>query len=251
MINNKKNNVPEKTIAIFMDRTDFADFTKERVSNVLSKPDKKRSWFTPHFYRCLPLTIGNQYGFIVTTEFNFSFEWNGGSSDKDTYFNFDLPQEDVDKLSPSISSHFGHGIITVNLPFTLRTPPGVNIMTINPPNYVIPNITPMTGVVETDNLRRDFTFNLKIQIPNIRVEVPKGAAIAAFIPIPRYYSDQFNLKFAEDIFTEEQIEEEKQARFDFLKHRKEIEPSLPNKVGRFYLKGEDVYGNKFLDHQNP
>jgi hypothetical protein len=250
MINDGKNNVPEKTIALFMDRKDFPTFTKNRVPNVLSKPSKKRSWFTPHFYRCLPLTIGNQYGFIVTTEFNFSFEWNGGDSNNDLFFNFDMPQEEVDKLSPSIGTHFGHGIITVNLPFTLRTPPGVNIMTINPPNYIIPNITPMTGVVETDNLRRNFTFNLKVQIPNIRVEVPKGAPIAAFIPIPRYFSDQFNLKFAEDIFTKEQIEEEIKAREDFLRHRNEVEPTLPNKVGRFYFRGEDVYGNKFLDHQN-
>lgn len=250
MINDGKSNVPEKTIAIFMDRKDFHTFTKDRVSNVLSKPTKKRSWFTPHFYRCLPLVIGNQYGFIVTTEFNFSFQWNGGDGVNDTYFDFDMPQEEVDKLSPSISTHFGHGIITVNLPFTLRTPPGINIMTINPPNYIIPNITPMTGVVETDNLRRNFTFNLKIQIPNIKVEVPKGAPIAAFIPVPRYFSDRFELKFAEELFSEEKIEEEIKTREDFLKHRNEVEPTLPNKVGRFYFNGKDVYGNKFLDHQN-
>jgi hypothetical protein len=124
-------------------------------------------------------------------------------------------------------------------------------MTINPPNYVIPNITVMTGVVECDNLRRDFTFNLKVQIPGIRVQVTKGTPIAAFIPIPRYFADQFELKNAEDVFDEETINEEINATNDANIHRSTVELELPNQVGRFYFKGTDVYGNEFPDHQKP
>jgi hypothetical protein len=250
MINQNGNNIPEKTIAIFMDKPEISNFTKDKLFNILMKPEKKRSWFSPHFYRCLPLTIGNQYGFVITTQFDFSFEWNGGNKAEDLVFYFNIPQEEVDKLSPIVQSHFGHGIITVDLPFSIRTPPNTNIMTINPPNYVIPNITAMTGVIETDNLRRNFTFNLKVQIPNIRVEVPKGAPIAAFIPIPRYYADKFEIKFADEIFSNEIVKEEIKARLDAVVYRETVEPNLPNEVGRQYLKGEDVYGNKFPDHQN-
>ena len=53
------------------------------------------------------------------------------------------------------------GVVTIQNRFTFRTPPDVNLMTINPPNYWIDGIQHMTGVIETDNLRRDFTFNLK------------------------------------------------------------------------------------------
>lgn len=245
MLNDGINNVPDKTIAIFSD--DFKeDPLRPHIENILQKSPKKRDWFTPHFYRCLPLAIGNQYGFVITSEYDIEFVWNGGEDPSSIEFFFN---EDTSKLTPRIETHFGSGIITINPPFTLRTPPGVNLMTINPPNFIIPNVTVMTGVVETDNIRRNFTFNLKVQIPDIRVKIPKGVPLAAFIPIPRYFADEFELQFAEDIFSEEIISEELQTIYDTNIKREEVEQLNPNKVGRDYLLGNDVYGNKFDDHQ--
>jgi hypothetical protein len=253
MINDGINNVPDKKIAIFTSpKTDDKNLTQERILSMVKKPDKKRDWFSPNFYRCLPLTIGNQYGFTVSSEFDISFEWNGGdrSEDLKIYFNEDLNKTDNIKY-PNISSHFGHGVVTVNTPYFFRTPPGVNLITMNPPNYVIPNVTVMTGVVEADNLRRNFTFNLKIQIPNINTTIPAGFPLAAFMPIPRYYCDEFNLDFAENIFSKEIINEEIEADNAADKYRKEVEPTLKNGVGKHYMQGKDVYGNKFPDHQKP
>ena len=45
--------------------------------------------------------------------------------------------------------------------------------------------------VTTFDLRCDFTFNLKITVPNMLVSVKKGDALGAFIPIPRYFVDGF------------------------------------------------------------
>jgi hypothetical protein len=246
---NQGKDVPEKTI-VYFPHIEPKLISDERVNSILQKNTKKREWFTPHFYRCLPLTIGNQYGFSVVSEYDFEFVWDGGHN-KESLSIFMGEEFQKEQLHPSVYSHFGQGIITVNLPFSLRTPPGVNLMTINPPNYVIPNITVMTGVVECDNLRRDFTFNLKVQIPGIRVQVTKGTPIAAFIPIPRYFADQFELKNAEDVFDEETINEEINATNDANIHRSTVELELPNQVGRFYFKGTDVYGNEFPDHQKP
>jgi hypothetical protein len=124
-------------------------------------------------------------------------------------------------------------------------------MTINPPNFIIPNITVMTGVVETDNLRRNFTFNLKIQIPDIEVNIPAGIPLAAFIPIPRYYADSFELKMADELFSKEVVEEEVTAENDAIIKRETVELLTKNQVGKDYLKGNDVYGNPFPDHQRP
>jgi hypothetical protein len=250
MINDGINNVPEKTIAIFAHPFlfDFNHKESNRLSNIIDKPSKKREWFTPHFYRCLPLTIGNQYGFIIKSEFDFSVIWNGEDSKESTIFYFYEEEEVINKKYPMIESHFGHGVITINLPFTLRTPPGVNLMTINPPNYIVPNLTTMTGVVEADNLRRGFTINLKIQIPNMQINIPAGSPLAAIIPIPRYFADSFELKYAEDIFSENEIVEELQAEADAITHREDVETGGS---ARHYLLGKDVYGNIFSDHQNP
>jgi hypothetical protein len=124
-------------------------------------------------------------------------------------------------------------------------------MTINPPNHVLPNITVMTGVIETDNLRRNFTFNLKIQMPGIRTFFPAGTPLAGFIPIPRYYADSFEIKDAEEIFNEEIFIEEMQATLDIGTYRDQVEVDYKHKVGKLYFKGIDVYGNKFPDHQGP
>lgn len=251
MINDGINNVPDKTIAVFIDpEKDNTKLTNERVLGLVKKSPKKRNWFSPAFYRCLPLTIGNQYGFTITTEFDFSFVWNGGDSVNDLSITLDdKALDDIDILYPNVSSHFGSGIITINPPFFLRTPPGINLMTINPPNFVIPNITVMTGVIETDNLRRNFTFNLKVQIPNIKVDVPAGSPLAAFIPVPRYFCDRFEMKFAEELFSKEIIDEELEASNQANIHRATIEPELKNHAGRHYFLGKDVYGNEFKDHQ--
>jgi hypothetical protein len=243
-------NVPDKTIAIFTDpyKTLFHSTEKNRLNNIIEKSPKKRDWFTPHFYRCLPLLIGNQYGFIIKSEFDFSFVWDGREENDSIKFEFGINSENQ---FPVISSHFGSGIITINPPFILRTPPGVNLMTISPPNFIIPNVTVMTGVVETDHIRSNFTFNLKVQIPNIKVDVKAGTPLAAFIPIPRYYADSFELKHAEDIFSQEIIDEELQANLDAFTFRSGPEKELPNSVGRLYFRGEDIYKNKFPDHQSP
>jgi hypothetical protein len=253
MINDGINDVPDKTIAIFTYAKVYNQkLTQERILDMVKKPDKKRDWFSPHFYRCLPLTIGNQYGFTVSSEFDFGFEWNGGDRFEDTIIYLDNKILDLNNIKyPNIISHFGHGIVTINPPYFFRTPPGVNLITMNPPNYVIPNITVMTGVVETDNLRQNFTFNLKIQIPNIRVHIPAGHPLAAFIPIPRYYCDEFNLDFAENLFSKKVVDEEIQASADAGKYRDEIGPNLKHGVGKHYMQGKDVYGNIFKDHQKP
>jgi hypothetical protein len=250
MINDGINDVPDKTIAIFTSpRIYDKELTQERILSMVKKPNKKRDWFTPHFYRCLPLAIGNQYGFTVSSEYDISFEWNGGDSVEDIIIYID---EKVDQsYYPNISSHFGHGIITVDTPYFLRTPPGVNLITINPPNYIIPNVTVMTGVVETDNLRRNFTFNLKIQMPNIKTTIPAGFPLSGFIPVPRYYCDDFNLDFAENLFDEDILNEELKAEKDAGKHRNEVQPTLKGGYGKLYMHGKDVYNNIFKDHQKP
>ena len=252
MINDGINDVPNKTIAIFTNPKIYdQELKQERILGMVKKPDKKRDWFSPHFYRCLPLTIGNQYGFTVSSEFDITFEWNGGDSPDSIFFKFDENKGDLNKFYPRVESHFGHGIITINTPCFFRTPPGVNLITINPPNYIIPNVTVMTGVIETDNLRRNFTFNLKIQIPNIRTTIPAGYPLAAFMPIPRYYCDEFSLDFAENLFNKEIVDEEIKAKNDAGDYRETIEPTLKNGVGKHYMQGKDVYGNVFKDHQKP
>lgn len=241
---NKNEYVPDKKIAMFLDEDTFSE---ERLEELFSKPEKKRAWFTPYFYNCLPLVIGNQYGFVIKTEHSFEVEWDGGSSTDSLKI---YSSEVTEGLHPVLQSHFGEGILTLQLPFVLRTPPGVNLMTINPPNYVLPGITVMTGVVETDNLRRAFTANLKLNIAGLRIKIEKGAWLCGVLPIPRYYGDKFDLIRASEVFSEELVGEELKAFNDAKDQRKMLkEQDINQGLDRDYFRGQDVYGNRFKDHQ--
>lgn len=241
--------VPDNTIAAIP----YDDFYRGRQDEVYFnlRGDNKRDWFSRHAYFCLPLVIGNQYGFAMRSMFRATLFWNGGPDPGDTTVTLH-DEEEVLRLASlqTIVSNFGLGIVTVQAAFALRTPPNISLMTVQPPNYFIDGLQNMTGVVETDNLRRDFTFNLKITRPNHPIEIRVGDIIAGFIPYPRGFVEQFELVDGSTLFSAEQIAEEQQAARDFGQERSEVDVLRPDGVGRRYHRGEDIYGNAFdYSHQ--
>lgn len=236
--------VPDNTIAAIP----YDDFYRGRQDEVYFnlRGDNKRDWFSRHAYFCLPLVIGNQYGFAMRSLFRATLFWNGGPDPGDTTVTLHDADE-VKRLASlqTVVSNFGLGIVTVQAAFALRTPANINLMTIQPPNYFIDGLQNMTGVVETDNLRRDFTFNLKITRPNHPIEIQVGDVLAGFIPYPRGFVEQFELVDGSKLFSAEQIAEEQQAARDFGRERSEVDVLRPDGVGRRYHRGEDIYGNPF------
>jgi hypothetical protein len=207
----------------------------------------KRDWFNDHFYYCLPINIGNQYGFIVKSSRTFDVTWNGSTTES-----MDLDIEFLDDLNNSpqeFQAGFSNGILTIQNNFHFKTPPGINLMTIQPPNMFIPGMAAMTGVVETDQLRRDFTFNMKITIPNYKIRVNKGDAIGAFIPIPRYFVDNFTLAHVQDIFDKSLHENELADGSEFSRQRNSEDKLKPHESGRKYFHGTHAFGEPYSDHQ--
>jgi hypothetical protein len=243
--------VPDKTIA-FIDTSEFKNINIESFLKPLSKTHK-RDWFSPHFYRCLPLSIGNMQGFSFSMPYNVNLFWNGGSEKKDLAISpYGENITDIIKNTGiSIDSYFGHGIFTVHFPFILKTPPGVNLMTISPPNFPVSGFSPMTGVVETDNLKFTFTLNFKINHPNTLIKILKDEPIMGILPIPRYFCDSFNLVNAYDIIDHKLIEEELEIAIEQSIRREEQNSQMPPKVELLYFKGMDIRKNKFKDHQVP
>lgn len=238
-INSEGNYVPDNTLIIVSN-----DLTKdniERIESILQPlaGEGKRDWFDGGFYSCLPLRIGNQYGFVIRAEYDFSILWNGGEQNEDLVIKCN--QKDI--RVQHINSHFGNGIFVIDNSFVIRTPPGVNIMTIAPPNFIKRGIYHLSGVIELDNLRRNFIFGIKVTEPNYEITYKKGDPIAAFIPIPRYYVDSFSIEFANNVFTNEQIKLENLIA-DRVNELKEIKS-----INGCYFRGEDFWGKPFLDHQ--
>jgi hypothetical protein len=190
--------------------------------------------------------IGNQYGFAVKSLFHATFIWNGGPEPADTTITVHNTEEAAAFGGLQLlASQFGLGIVTVQTAFALRTPPEVNLMTLQPPNVFIDGLQNLTGVVEADNLRRDFTFNLKITRPDHPIEIKVGDLLAAVMPIPRGFVEKFEMVDAYEAVSPDTVALEQQTARDFGREREEVDAKNKRGVGRRYFKGEDVYGQRF------
>lgn len=206
--------------------------------------ESKRDWFTSHFYYCLPINVGNQYGFVIKSLVDFDMIWKGGEENAEITF-----LDNTEEYKQTVKTGFGSGIVTIQNRFALKTPPGINIMTIQPPNMFIPGCVAMTGVIETDNIRRDFTFNLKVTVPNLKIEVRKGDALGAFIPIQRNFVENFKVVPALDVFDAEIIQNDINESDALTVERITVDLVKPHMSGRRYFNGINFDGTKYPDHQ--
>jgi hypothetical protein len=241
-INSPGHEVPSNTILAIPHTLDLESHYLDVVEPLVGKI--KREWFNDHFYYCLPLVIGNQQGFVVKSSRRFEVEWAGGEAGVRIDF---LDGGSNDKQV--ISDHFKCGIITVQNRFAMKTPPGINLMTMQPPNFYIDGLMAMTAVVEADNIRRDFTFNIKMTRPNHCVIVEIGDPLAAFIPIPRGTVENYEMKLVTDFFSREQHSLEIDESNLMGEERRTVDVSKPHGSGRRYFKGVHSNGDVYTDHQ--
>jgi hypothetical protein len=244
-INEGGNDVPANTVVILPHHDSHKDNGDYKNIIVDFRSDPKRDWFNPHFYYCLPIGIGNQYGFGIKSMYNIKLRWNGGSDVEDLVFEV----EDDGSEQQRVASQFGSGILTVQNNFMFRTEIGMNLMTFQPPNHFIPGLVSMTAVIETDNLRRDFTFNVKVTEPNKDIFIKKGEILSAFMPIPRYFIDKFSLEPASNIFSKTTIEKERNETNIFNNQRLGEDKQKPHDSGRKYFHGIHADSSPYPDHQ--
>lgn len=137
-------------------------------------------------YRCLPMTIANQAGWVVGCPCNFVASWNGGPEVTDTVFSFEDSPPDK-----RVGSVFGHGVITFNMPYLFRTPTAVNLWVKGPSNWPKHGLYPLEGLVETDWTSASFTMNWKITRANEMVKFRRGEPCCMVVPYPRGFVESF------------------------------------------------------------
>jgi hypothetical protein len=147
---------------------------------------KDRPWMdaTPsrYAYRCLPLLIANQNGWLVCTPEDVEAVWDGGNSPAA----LDIRCEGEVALS-----HFGFGILTWRVPYLFRTPPGFNLYVHGPPNYPKAGLSPLEGIVETDWAVASFTFNWQLTDPGRTVGWRAGEPVCMVTPLRRGEVEEF------------------------------------------------------------
>jgi hypothetical protein len=244
-LNQEGYEVPDNTIIVVPFDTNGDGFYTETLLPL--KGNAKRDWFNSHFYYCLPLTVGNQYGFYVPSMRDFDITWDGTSGITNdvsiTFLNEDNAKKQL------ITSGFGSGVVTVQNMFALKTPKNINLMTVQPPNMFLPACVALTGVIETDNIRRDFTFNFKVTVPNLKIEIRKGDPLGAFIPIQRGFVENFTVGHIDSYFPKELHINERSESDRLGVERDTVDRQKPHSSGRRYFKGLHTDGTEYVNHQ--
>jgi hypothetical protein len=198
-------------------------------------------------YRCLPLNIANQCGWVLRSPTAFRAYWYGGAGKEDVEVRFDGPPDS------RIMSHFGVGTITFTLPFLFRTPPGINLWVKGPANLVKDGIQALEGVVETDWLVSTFTMNWKITRVCEWVRFEKGEPFCMIVPIPRGLAESLvprRIPLASDPILQTQYTTWQESRQGFLRDLQARDPeTIKQGWQKDYFQGRKPDGGEFGEHQ--
>ena len=198
-------------------------------------------------YRCLPLNIANQNGWVVTCPTDLRAYWYGGDAPRDLEVRFDGPPD------PSVTSHFGVGVLTFSIPYLFRTPPGINLWVKGPANAPKDGVCALEGVVETDWASSTFTMNWKFTRAGEWVSFKAGEPICMLVPVPRGLAEGFLPKIA-PLASDPELHAKYQAweasRRGFLTGLKSLDPETVKRGWqKDYFQGKTAEGGTFEGHQ--
>jgi len=211
-----------------------------------------RGWMdaTPEHFanRCLPLLIANQSGWFILSPITVRATWRGGNAKQ----SLEIEYLDGEEPFPA-RSHFGSGILTWNLPYIFRTPPGFNLLARGPANMPKDGISALEGVIETDWATSTFTMNWKLTRTNYPVTFLRGEPICMIVPQRRGELEQFDpivrpLSSEPDIETSYKAWSESRETFltEVVKKGSEANRQQWQKD---YFQGVDDNGTRFSGHQ--
>jgi hypothetical protein len=199
-------------------------------------------------YRCLPLAVANQAGWMLLNPGTFTALWDGGESRASLSLTVAPGHENA-----GLHSHFGSGILTFSIPYLFRTPPGINLWVKGLSNWVKDGAQPLEGVVETDWSSATFTMNWKLTRPNHPVRFERGEPVCMIVPVPRGLTeglDPVYAALADDPALQRQHEVWSAERQKF---NEALDKGRPEAVERGwqreYMKGLHVVGGRAPAHQ--
>jgi hypothetical protein len=198
-------------------------------------------------YRCLPLAIANQCGWVMRCPVGFRAYWYGGANKRDVEIRFDGP------ANTNINSHFGVGTITFIIPYVFRTPPGLNLWVKGPSNWVKDGVQPLEGIVETDWIPATFTMNWKITRVCEWVSFEKGEPFCMLVPVPRGLAESLEplrLPIASNPKVHNQYDAWHVSRMNFLDSLVSLDlEAVKQAWQKDYFQGKTPQGEEFPSHQ--
>jgi LPS sulfotransferase NodH len=213
---------------------------------------QRRQWIEdmPHrfAYRCLPLVIANQYGWMLLCPSRITAVWSGNPGIDQVTVEY-APEE----KSRFASSHFGSGILTFSIPYLFRTPPGTGLHVRGPANHPKDGISPLEGIIETDWSEATFTMNWVITRPGHPVVFEKDEPFAMISPVALADIERVRPEIrpiADNPVLQTGYLKWAESRHNFNRDLKvEGSDARKQKWQRHYIKGETVTDKKAPEHR--
>lgn len=124
--------------------------------------------------RCLPLLMANASGWVLTQVGDVTATWDGSAPPASVHV------DAVDCPAPP-TGHFGRGLLTWQVPYLFRTPPGWNLLLRGPANRPKDGAAPLEGLIEADWATQTTTFTWQMTRPGT-VTFTDGDLIAMVVP---------------------------------------------------------------------
>ena len=224
--------------------------TAQKPALVKAKPHREWMDASPRrfAYRCLPMVIANQAGWMILNRHKIAVTWNGGV--ETTNLKIDFLSGDNPRSAVSL---FGSGILTFMIGYLFRTPPGYNLLVQGPANSPKDGISALQGIVESDWAESTFTMNWKLTRPNHPVVFEEDEPIAMITPTPRHMIERFQPEIR-DLATEPELAS-LHKEWAASRHSHNAGLRVPNseaqKEGwqRHYMRGTSIRKEPAPDHQ--
>jgi hypothetical protein len=128
--------------------------------------------------QCLPLMMANQSGWWMLNPTAFRVTWDGREAPNA------LAIEGVDggEKPRTVVSRFGYGIVSFEVPYIFRSPPGMNMLVRGPSNLFKDGIAPIEGLVETDWAVATFAMHWKLTRVGHPVLFEAGEPFCMLVP---------------------------------------------------------------------
>lgn len=137
--------------------------------------------------RCLPLLVANEAGWVLLNPSPFQATWNGDESADGMTIEFAGGSAE----NTMVGKYFGYGVVTWDVPYLFRTPPGYNLLVRGPANWPKDGACALEGLVETDWVVATFTMNWKLTRPNHPVTFEADEPICMVVPQRRGELESF------------------------------------------------------------
>ena len=192
----------------------------------------KRDWMPSAVYNCMPLVLGNSFGYGVYFEEDISFIWDGDVRNPSR----------VIKGEKFVGPDRGAGSVSFHTNLLFKTDENTSLLTMPVPNQPIKDATTLTTILSSSFFTQLLPIVWQLEKPNKEYFVPAGSYVGCILPISISQFQDSNLNIHDHTYPFPDVHGS-----EYISALKEGQKQ--GKFLKFYQKAIDHKGNIIGKHE--